>query len=155
MKEVKSTIIACFITRFRNGIFTFFIYFCVLSPEALYCPYIYIIQFPLFPILYVHNFILISRSRLNFDLPPCLGNIKMIIKQVGSNVCSWPWWVTQLCSIPEKDVPGRCTTSCWAWISIHPIQCLLWETLPCKSPWMKTNWMPLSQVGTQSVTHES
>lgn len=79
MKEVKSTIIACFITRFRNGIFTLFIYFCVLSPEALYCPYIYIIQFPLFPILHVYNFILISRSRLNFDLPPCLGNIKMII----------------------------------------------------------------------------
>lgn len=79
MKEVKNTIIACSITRFWNGIFTLFIYFCVLSPEALYCPYIYLIQFPLFPILYVYNFIMISWSRLNFDLTPCLGNIKMII----------------------------------------------------------------------------
>ena len=79
MKEIKNTIIACLITRFRNEIFTLFIYFCVLSPEALYCPYTYIIQFPLFPILYEYDFILISWSRLNFDLTPCLRNIKMTI----------------------------------------------------------------------------
>lgn len=79
MKEIKNTIIACLITRFRNEIFTLVIYFCVLSPEALYCPYTYIVQFPLFPILYEYNFILISWSRLNFDLTPCLRNIKMTI----------------------------------------------------------------------------
>lgn len=57
----------------------FFMYFCILSHEPLYCPYIYRIQFPLFPMLYVHHFILMSWSRLNFDLTHWLGDIKMII----------------------------------------------------------------------------
>lgn len=68
---------------------------------------------------------------------------KMTIKQVGCIECWWPWWVTQLYSTPEKAAQGRCTTSCWAWISTHPTHCRHWETLAPWNPSMTMNLMRL------------
>lgn len=49
----QEIIIACLVTGL-NEIFTFVMYFYILSHEPLYCTYIYIIWFPLFSLPFVH-----------------------------------------------------------------------------------------------------